>query len=146
MSYSVACSCGVALESRLGRAYNEEAFRYFLNVERKRAEHSQRPFLLVLVSLKPRRGARTGISDTAAERVFSGLWMSVREVDFVGWLRTDRVAGAVLTQGHLLAATDIPRSVGERVSETLVTHVPKELAGRLHVRVLELRPRRQVTR
>ena len=143
MSYPVVgCSCGVALDSPMGRAYNEEAFRYFLGVERKRAEQARRAFLLVLVSLRVRGDLPAGIPDGVADGIFTGLWMSVREVDFVGWLRSERVAAAVLTQGHFLPAADVSRSVGERVIETMAAHVPKAVAGRLHVRVLELRPRR----
>ena len=31
--------------------------------------------------------------------MFSGLALSVREVDFIGWYRKERIAAAVLTQG-----------------------------------------------
>src|SRR2546422_1060554 len=42
---------------RLGQAYNEQAFRYFLAIERKRSERSGHPFLLLLVDLKEQEGA-----------------------------------------------------------------------------------------
>src|SRR2546427_798692 len=42
-------SYGVALEGRLGQAYNEEAFRYFLEIERKRAARARRPVRLLLL-------------------------------------------------------------------------------------------------
>src|SRR2546427_7764733 len=42
-------SGGFALEDGPGHPYNEEAFQYFLEIERKRSELSNRPFLLMLV-------------------------------------------------------------------------------------------------
>src|SRR5580765_3491422 len=42
------CSCALAGHES---AYNEEAFQYLLSVERKRFEHSSRPFVLMLVEL-----------------------------------------------------------------------------------------------
>src|SRR2546427_11929887 len=92
------CLSGVALEGRLGHAYNEEAFRYFLAIERKRSERSNRPFLLLLVDLKKQQGMTARIDADVAARLFSGLWLCLRETDCVGWFREGRVAGALLTQ------------------------------------------------
>src|SRR6266571_5373649 len=89
------CACGVSVESQLGQACNEEAFRYFLAMERNRSRRSGRPFLLVLVRLQQRRG--TACLDAAlAEKVFSCLWLSLRATDQVGWFREGRVVGALL--------------------------------------------------
>ena len=40
----------------IGQAYNEAAFRYFLAVDRLRAERMQRSILLVLASMRPTPG------------------------------------------------------------------------------------------
>jgi len=137
---SVRCSCGVALESRLGHAYNEEAFRHFLAVERKRGGRSRRSCLLLLISMKKQPGMSGRIPPVVAARIFSGLWQGVREVDVVGWFRENRVAGAVLTQGADPPAPDVPRRIGHRITEILNERVPAPAARRLHVRVLQLRP------
>ena len=70
---SVRCSCGVALESRLGQAYNEEAFRYFLAIERKRAERSRRSILLLLIDMKKQPGMSGRIPPVVAARIFSAF-------------------------------------------------------------------------
>jgi hypothetical protein len=137
---SVRFSCGAALEGRMGQAYNEEAFRYFLAVERKRAASSRRSFLLLLVSIKKRSGVSGPIRPVVATGIFSGLWLGVREVDFIGWFREGRVAGAVLTQGADPIAPDVARRICQRLTETLRRRVPAHVARRLHVRVLQLRP------
>jgi hypothetical protein len=139
---SVRFACGAALEGRTGQAYNEEAFRYFLAVERKRSERSRRSFLLLLVSIKKRSGVSGPIRPAVGTSIFSGLWLGVREVDFIGWFREGRVAGAVLTQGADPIAPDVSRRISQRLTETLRGRVPANVARRLHVRVLQLRPTR----
>jgi di/tricarboxylate transporter len=134
------CSCDVALESRLGSAYNEEAFRYFLAIERERSQGSGRPFLLVLLSVRKQAGI-AAIPRGMAARIFSGLWLSVREVDFVGWFRDGHVAGAVLTQGADLLSPGVSRVIAARIVETVRKRLPMEVARHVRVRVLKVRPR-----
>src|SRR4029077_18030827 len=87
----------VALEGRFGQAYNEEAFRYFLLIERKRAERARRPVLLLLLDLRGPPG-RVRIEPGRATKLCSCRCRCLRETDVVGWCREDRVVGAVLTQ------------------------------------------------
>src|SRR2546422_6920192 len=79
------CFSGVALEDRLGQAYNEQAFRYFLAIERERSERSGHPFLLLLVDLKEQEGASACFDSMVANNLFSNLRLCFRETDFVGW-------------------------------------------------------------
>ena len=138
------CSCGLALEDRAGQAYNEEAFRHFLAIERKRAERASRSFLLLLVSLRRQPGMSVAFTPEMASRLFSGLALCVREVDFIGWYREERVAGAVLIQGIGTTERDASRRIGERVMDTLDRHLSLPVAQRLNLRVLQLsqRPKR----
>ena len=131
------CACGVALEGRWGQAYNEEAFRYFLAIERKRSERSGRPFLLLLVHLKEQPGVGARINPTVALKLFSGLWFHLRDSDFVGWYREQRVAGALLTELGYGPRTDVSRLIGQRVTEVLCERLPADIARRLQVGVYQ---------
>ena len=95
---SEGCSCGIALDGRLGQAYNEEAFHYFLEIERRRARLSSRPLFLLVIDLKSLPGMSVHIESPIAERLFVDLATCLRETDFVGWYRVERAIGAVLTQ------------------------------------------------
>jgi hypothetical protein len=131
----------VVLEGRLGDAYDEQAFRHFLALERDRATLTDRRCLLTLVDI--RRGAVHGRGEmprVVASAVLAGLEECVREVDFVGWYRTNRVAGAVLTQGLEDLADHVPQVIAERVRRQLAKRLPGAFAGRLRVRVLALSP------
>jgi hypothetical protein len=117
-----------------GLVYDEQAFRYFLDIERKRSERSSRPFLLLLVDLEDRSGSNGFIDPAVAAKLFEGLGQCVRETDFVGWFREGRVAGAVLTQYSNLARTDVAAVVDERVREVLSSSVPIQIARSLRMR------------
>ena len=129
------CACGLARAGRRGHAYNEEAFRYLLALERKRAERWDRPFVLLLVDLDTRRPAGV-IHRMVARRVFAALWRCLRETDVVGWYREPLVAGALLTDlGEGSDGAEVGRLMSERISGVLGEILPSELARRLQVRV-----------
>lgn len=135
-------SFGIVWEAESGQAYTQEAFRYFLGLEMNRSEMSARPFLLVLVYVRDAQGRNRPIAPALAARLFSTLFLGLRETDFLGWLRDGRVAGAVLTQrpgGELAGMT---RHVQERVVSMMLDGLPKDAAAGVHVRVRRL-PSRQ---
>jgi hypothetical protein len=117
-------------------AYNEEAFRYFLDVERRRSEISNRPFVLVLLNLRMPRVPNDGASHP--EALLAGLSHVVRETDFIGWFRDLSVAGAVLTQHSETAGADVTGAISRRVVQILGDRLPAALAPRVRVRVYRL--------
>jgi hypothetical protein len=132
-------SYGVSLEGRLGQAYNEDAFRYFLAIERKRAARAHRPVLLLLLDLRDQPATSPRIDSVLAAKLFSGLWRCLRETDVVGWYREDRVAGAVLTQVEDGPRSEVTRVTRERVRTALCQDLSADVARRLRVRVYQLR-------
>jgi hypothetical protein len=125
-----------------GHAYNEAAFRYFLNADRNRVQRSERSMILLLVSVRREPGRSTPLNDPIASALFAGLAASVREVDFVGWFRQGRVAGAVLPQAPR-APRELRDVVGTRILTSLRKFVPADAARHLHVRVVHLDAKEQ---
>ena len=134
---SDAWAVGPVIEDCPHQPYSEEAFRYFLGLERKRAERSGRSLLLLLVNLTTDGGET--ISSAIACKLFAGLSLCVRDVDFIGWYRHGRVTGAVLTQGADSPALQASEQIVERVTTLLGKRLPPAIAERLHVRVLQAR-------
>jgi len=133
------CACHIAQEGNLGQAYNEEAFRYFLAVERKRSERSGRPFVLLLVNLKQEPGRTARIEPPVARELFLGLWSSLRETDVIGWYREDHVAGALLVELQDGIGRDVSSMIVEKVSAGLRERLSTNVALRLQVRAREER-------
>jgi hypothetical protein len=127
-------SGGFGLHDGPGHAYNEEAFQYFLEIERKRSETSNRPFLLMLVDFNkhPRLDA------VIADKLFSALSRCLRETDFIGWYREGRVAGAVLTQHGEADGDDLSDVVRGRIGAALRQRLPSDLARQLQARVYQI--------
>jgi hypothetical protein len=136
-------SWGIAMGGRLGQAYDEKAFRYLLAIERERSERSGRPFLLLLVELKELLGPSERIAPGLAAKLFSGLWLCLRETDFIGWYIEDHTAGAMITQLAPVPLSAVSRLLRHRVRDVLRQNVPPEVGRRLHVRVCQLGPRRK---
>jgi len=132
-------SYGVVLEGRFGQAYNEQAFRYFLQIERGRAARAQRPVLLLLLEL--RKSDEHALIDPAlAAKLFDCLWRCLRETDLVGWYREDRVAGAVMTHVEGECRADVLDVIRQRLGQTLCASLSTDVARRFRVRVYQCRP------
>jgi hypothetical protein len=121
----------------LGFAYNEAAFRHFLRIERRRAERSNRQLLLILVKARIQGGARPPLAEREASQVFKALGSSVREVDFVGWHREGKVAGAVVALNSA-AAEDVVRRLTSRVERVLKAEMAPVQTARVRIRVVRL--------
>ena len=131
---------GVALEGRLGQGYEEKAFRYFLEIERKRSARSGRPFLLLLVELKKPPKDSLGMDPALATTLLTGLTLSLRETDVIGWYPECRVLGAVLPQAASGPRAEGSRLVRQRIVKTLREGLSPDVARRFQVHVYQLRP------
>jgi hypothetical protein len=132
-----ACSCGFEAQDAGMPIYNEEAFRYFLDVERRRAEDSKRPFLLLLVALLK---TDPDHDRTPADALFAALATCLRETDFVGLYHAESVIGAVLTKHAHSVGADAQAIVRDRVLASLRKSLPAAVAARVKARVYRLPP------
>jgi hypothetical protein len=134
---SLPCSCGLEHSLAPLQVYNEEAFRYFLDIERRRAEISNRPFLLLLLDLK-RASSPGSIDGRSSDRLFAALGAALRETDFLGWYRASSVIGAVLTQHSDSAGPELQDVVRDRIADLVRGNLPSDLAARVQLRLYRL--------
>ena len=123
---------------RVGQAYNEAAFRHFLDVERRRAGRSSRSILLILVMVRQSPGRNLTLSNLVAAAIFHALGACVRDVDFVGWYREGQVAGAVLVQGDKVFG-ELPHRFAERVVRAVEERLAAADSRNLRVRMVPVR-------
>lgn len=131
-------SYGPAPEDRSGAAYNQQAFRHFLAIERKRVRRTGRSFSLLLLTLKTPAGTIDTMNPTVASQVFSALGSCVRTVDFTGWYRHGRAVGAVLALGAKGLPEEARVAVSARVTEAMYRRLPVDVCDRLQIRVVQL--------
>jgi len=137
---TVACACGLASETIQAHVYNEEAFQYFLSIERLRIEAAGQHVLLALVDLKRASDPVERADGDLVQKLFHALRASLRETDIVGWYREKDVVGAVLPQFGGSRVSASTRRVGQRLCQGLAERLPATLARRLEVHVYQVPP------
>lgn len=125
------------LECPRGEEYDEETFGYFLAMEQARAERSNHPLRLLLVSLEPVPGQPMPFPRAGAVRAFAALRLALRDTDVMGWYRQERVAGVVLTVPPGPAAAETVAPLERRVGEGLRRRLPETLARMVRVTVVQ---------
>jgi hypothetical protein len=113
------CACGLNTDGAADGVYNEAAFHYFLDVERRRSAASNQPFVLLLVDMNNAPPTSAEFDPLSAQKLMSGLAECVRETDFVGWYLDRRIAGAVLTQHADPIGSDLQQAISRRVVDVL---------------------------
>ena len=120
-----------------GRAYNEAAFLHFLAVDRRRAQRGMRSLLLVLVTVRQSHDRTPKLTDRTAAALFAGLGTCIRETDFVGWYKEDRIAAAVLPLcGN--EPDDVRQRTADRVLQALRQRLSAAQSRNVRVRVVRL--------
>jgi lipopolysaccharide/colanic/teichoic acid biosynthesis glycosyltransferase len=121
----------VAQELKVGSAslsarsvLSEESFQQMISLERKRAERSRTPFLLML--LDPAQAPSAGNGGSAAHAIATVLSVATRETDVVGWYQQDVVVGAMFTELGLQEKSEILKSILTRVSTVLEERLTSE--------------------
>jgi len=91
----------------------EETFQNMLTLERRRAERSRKPFVLMLLdaSLSP----DAGTADLLMSRVTSVLLKSTRETDLVGWYKKGVILGILFTEVSVEVTTPITEILHSKV-------------------------------
>jgi hypothetical protein len=107
-------------------AYEEKVFNRMLDLERKRSERSNRPFMLMLAHFDGELASGTSISS----KVFSCLESCKRETDFIGWYKAGEVIGIIFTEIAASISFALPASIMDRISTALSSNFkPGEIAN-----------------
>jgi lipopolysaccharide/colanic/teichoic acid biosynthesis glycosyltransferase len=106
----------------------EDIFHALLMLERRRAERSRKPFILVLLDAHQENGTARGILHQA----FGALGRATRETDSLGWYKDGMVLGLICTEvgdGDPHAAVDILRNkIRNLLQERLGSETEKKVA------------------
>jgi len=111
----------------------EEVFHTLLTIERRRAERSRNPFVLMLLDAHRENGTARAILPEA----LTVLTSSIRETDALGWYKDGKILGAIFTEigdGSSGAVTETLRTkVQNRLQEQLGPEMAAKIVISLHV-------------
>lgn len=96
-------------------ALREEVFLRVIGHERKRAERSQKPSLLMLIEMETQFPSDK--NGEALQKMLTALAATTRETDVIGWYKNDAVIGVMFTEITVEDGSSIVTTVMARVSE-----------------------------
>ena len=107
----------------------ESVFHSMLTQERRRAERSHKPFLLMLLDADAENGAAEGILRKTVNIVVA----SKRETDLVGWYRLNAILGIIFTEVSLEGDLPITDKLRTKMETAFIKHLGQERATKIAV-------------
>jgi lipopolysaccharide/colanic/teichoic acid biosynthesis glycosyltransferase len=108
----------------------EETFHSMLTLERRRAERSRKPFVLMVLETSASADAEAG--EHFVSQVTSVLLNSIRETDIVGWYKKGTILGIIFTEISLEFATPITEILRSKILNAL----QNEFGGKVALRIV----------
>ena len=105
----------------------ESIFHSMLTLERRRAERSGSPFVLMLLDANSENGAAEEILSRAIDVVFK----SKRETDLVGWYKQGAILGIIFTEVSLEGGVAITVNLRSKIETALVNHLGRDRADKI---------------
>lgn len=107
----------------------EYAFHSMLTLERRRAERSRRPFVLMLLDANLENGAAEEILSQAVRIVVA----SKRETDLVGWYKEDAILGIVFAEVSMEGDLPITETLRSKMETAFVKHLGRDRAAKIAI-------------
>jgi exopolysaccharide biosynthesis polyprenyl glycosylphosphotransferase len=116
-----------------GHLLKAEAFHAMLAFERRRAERSRKPFVLMLLDGDPIRkgGSNVGFS----ERLASVVTDATRETDMVGWYEDGAILAVIFTEINLEGKSPIIEVLHSKIVKAVRERLGHKLASKLTITV-----------
>jgi len=109
----------------------EPHFLGAISLERKRAERSGKPVVLMLLDVQPI--IYNGNGNNVRRRAVSAVCTTTRETDIAGWYKEPSVLGVIFTELGEAGPKAISESIRARVFAGLLAHLDAEQVSRLPI-------------
>ena len=116
---------------RSKRVLKEELLHDMLALERRRAERSRKPFVLMLLDASAVRS--NGHRPALVEQLTSILCEVTRETDLVGWYQTGVVLAVIFTEIRMVGENPVTEIVRSKVVRALQENLDAKLASSLRI-------------
>lgn len=105
----------------------EGVFHSMFNLERRRAERSRKPFVLMLLDADLENGTAEQMLLKAVEIVLA----SKRETDLVGWYKQGAILGIIFTEVTLQGDLPLTDTLRKKVESAFIKQLGRERASRI---------------
>ena len=107
----------------------ENVFHSMLTLERRRAERSRKPFVLMLLDANLENGTAEEILLQAVDVVVA----TKRETDLVGWYKHGSILGIIFTEVSVEGEVPITEILRTKIETAFIKHLGRERAARIAV-------------
>jgi lipopolysaccharide/colanic/teichoic acid biosynthesis glycosyltransferase len=107
----------------------ENIFHSMLTLERRRAERSRKPFVLMLLDANLENGTAEEIFRQAVDIVVA----SKRETDLVGWYKQGAILGIIFTEVSLEGEVPITEMLRTKIETAFVRHLGQDRADKIAI-------------
>jgi hypothetical protein len=108
---------------------DERVFHSMLTLERRRAERSRKPYVLMLLDANLENGSAEGILKEAINVIVAAK----RETDLVGWYRKSAILGIIFTEVTLEGETPITERLRTKIETAFNLHMGKHRASKIAI-------------
>ena len=109
----------------------ENIFHSMLTLERKRAERSRKPFILMLLDANLQNGSAAGILREA----INVLLAAKRETDLLGWYKDRDILGVIFTEINVEGEGSVIEILRSKIETALAKHMGREKAARIAISI-----------
>lgn len=114
-----------------GEVLAENVFHSMLTLERRRAERSRKPFVLMLLDANLENGAAEEILTHAVNILVT----SKRETDLAGWYKQSAILGVIFTEVCLEGDLPITEILRTKIDTSLIKHLGRDRAAKIAISV-----------
>jgi lipopolysaccharide/colanic/teichoic acid biosynthesis glycosyltransferase len=107
----------------------ENVFHSMLTLERRRAERSRKPFVLMLLDANLEHGTAEQILMQAVDVVVA----TKRETDLVGWYKQGAILGIIFTEVSLEGERPITETLRAKIDTAFLKHLGRDRAAKIAI-------------
>jgi lipopolysaccharide/colanic/teichoic acid biosynthesis glycosyltransferase len=113
----------------LDRILEEDVFHSLLVLERRRAQRSRHPFVLLLLDTM----SQNGTAEKLSYEILDVLPDSVRETDLIGWYKKGSVSAIIFTEVALNSEAPVTESLKAKIIAALERRLGKNKVGKIAI-------------
>lgn len=107
----------------------ENVFHSMLTLERRRAERSRKPFVLMLLDANLENGSAGEILEQAVSIIVA----STRETDLVGWYKHHAILGVIFSEVSMAGDLPITETLRTKIETAFSKHLGRERAAKIAI-------------
>src|SRR6266568_4426913 len=112
-------------------ALAENIFHSMLTLERRRAERSRKPFVLMLLDANLENGSAAGILRQAVDVILT----SKRETDIIGWYKESAILGVIFAEVNIEGECLVTETLRTKIETLLAKHLGRGKAAKIAISV-----------